>query len=215
VWRLPSGDWGPRLVGPLLLLRWRRCGARVGGGVGGGGVERGIREHHRLLGPRSVLWGDTVGGHRRPAQGDWRGRFELDPGPNAAARRRRDSIGAARCAATPMALLLSGSPRTQRRLLGRRRPPGPGRRLRSHRGLPIRNAGHRDDVPGELTGLHNLKHGLAEQHGRQRHPPPLRPPAGATATVTAGATELAGRGPFLRRRAAPHPAAESGKRKGR
>lgn len=68
---LPGHDQGPRLVEPLLLLGRRRCRARVGGDRGGG-VERGVRENRCLLGPRPVLGGDAVGGHRRPAYGDSR-----------------------------------------------------------------------------------------------------------------------------------------------
>jgi hypothetical protein len=153
--RLPGHDRGPCLVEPLLLLgrRWRR--ARVGGGRGGG-VEHGVREHHRLLGPRPVLGGNAVGGHERPADGDRRHRLELDPGPHAATRRRRGGVSAPCRGATPMTLLLPGTPHAERRQLARRRLPGLGSRFRGPRGLSIRSAGSRHDVPRELAGLHNL-----------------------------------------------------------
>lgn len=66
---LPGHDQGPRLAEPLLLLGRRRCRARVGGDRGGG-VEHGVQENRCLLGPRTVLGGDAVGGHRRPAYGN-------------------------------------------------------------------------------------------------------------------------------------------------
>jgi hypothetical protein len=204
--RLPHVDRGPRLVGPLMLLGRRRRGARGAGGSGGRRVERGVGEHHRLLGPRPVLGGDAVGGHRGTAKGaavaERRDGPELDPGPHARARRRRGGVRGA----AALALLLPGAARAEGRANGRARrrgAPGPGRWLRGP-GLAARDAGavgHRDDVPRELTGLHDLQDRLAEQHRWQRHPPPLR------VLAAARAAELAVGGPLLRRRAAPHPAA--------
>jgi hypothetical protein len=146
--RLPGHDRGPRLVEPLLLLGRRRRRARVGGGRGGG-VEHGVREHHRL-------GGNAVGGHGRSADGDRRHGLELDPGPHAAARRRRGGVSAPCRGATPMALLLPGTPRAERRRLTRRRLLGPGSQFRGPRGLPICSAGSCHDVPRELAGLHDL-----------------------------------------------------------
>jgi hypothetical protein len=148
-WRLDQ-----KLV-PLLLLGRRRCRTQVGGGRGGG-VEHGVKEHHRLLGPRPVLGGNVDGGHGRPADGDRRHGLELDLGPHAVARRRRGRVNAPCRGATPMALLLLGTPRAERRRLARRRLLGPGSRFRGPRGLPIRSAGSHHDVPRELAGLHDL-----------------------------------------------------------
>lgn len=72
-----------------------------------------------------------------------------------AARRRHGGIGATRCGATPMDLLLSGVPRVKGSRLGCRRLR-PGSRFRGPQGLSMRSACSHDDDPRELVGLDDL-----------------------------------------------------------